>query len=189
MPKKKILGYAVIILLLLPLTIYAQAQEMKSHKVIRGDTLWDISKAELNDPLLWPRIWKENPGIADPHKIYPDQMIRVPLYLIQNQKADETAVKESAAAPAPPEPAVSEKQPDKTIVKEVTPKPAPPSACQEAAFTAGQRYKDIKGIILYDGTVIEGKIICMNAETVKIHTKDDKVLSYSFINEVDNFIK
>ena len=157
---------------------------MKDYKVIPGDTLWDISKTELNDPFLWSRVWKENPGIANPHRIYPDQLIKIPLYLIQKEKIEEVA-----AAAVQPEHAVREKQLDKTVAKEITPKPTPSSACQEPAAAADQRYKDIRGIVLYDGTVIEGNILCMNVETVKIRTKDNRVLSYSFINEVENFIK
>ncbi len=186
---KKIIGYAVIVIVLLSMNIFAQTQEIKDHKVIKGDTLWDISKTELNDPFLWPRVWKENPGIANPHRIYPDQTIKIPLYLIQNQKTEKAVVPAPETVSAPPPPAVTQKQADKTAVNEAALRPAPSSACQTPASAADQRYKDIKGIILYDGTVIEGKILCMNVETVKIRTKEDQVLSYSFIDEVDNFIK
>lgn len=46
-----------------------------TYKVKRGDTLWDISSAKLNDPFKWPLIWKNNPHIKDPHWIYPGQRI------------------------------------------------------------------------------------------------------------------
>lgn len=187
MLKKRTMGYGIIVLLLLPLSVFAQAQEMKDYKVIEGDTLWGISKVELNDPFLWPRVWKENPDIANPHRIYPDQMIRIPVYLIQSRKAAEAAVPEPA--PVLPEPAVSDRERDKAVVKEVTPKPAPPSVCREPIAAPDDRYKDIKGIVLYDQTVVEGRILCLNAETVKIRMNDGKVASYSFIHEVENFIK
>ncbi len=59
--------------------------EYKDYIVKRGDTLWDISAAELKDPFLWPNIWKENPDIENPDLIYPDQFIKIPVYLTQKQ--------------------------------------------------------------------------------------------------------
>lgn len=41
------------------------------HTVVRGDTLWDISEAYLGTPWVWPTIWKENPRVANPNRIYP----------------------------------------------------------------------------------------------------------------------
>jgi hypothetical protein len=49
--------------------------------------------------------------------------------------------------------------------------------------------KGITGIVLYDGTVIEGQILFMSADIVKIRTKDGNTSSYSFIKEVQSFIK
>jgi hypothetical protein len=151
--------YALILFLLLPLITFAETQEIKEYKVIKGDTLWDISKKELNDPFMWPRIWKENSWIANPHWIYPDQMIKIPLYLIQEKKR----------------------------AAEVTPKSTEES--QAPTIVAEQRYKRIKGIVLYDGTVIEGQILFMSADILKIRTKDGNTSSYSFIKEVQSFIK
>lgn len=45
------------------------------HVVIKGDTLWDISKKFLNDPWLWPSVWHINPKIRNPHLIYPGDVI------------------------------------------------------------------------------------------------------------------
>lgn len=59
--------------------------EYKDYVIKKGDTLWDISQAELGDYYLWPNIWKENPEISNPDLIYPDQMIRIPIYLLQRQ--------------------------------------------------------------------------------------------------------
>jgi LysM domain len=166
MLKTRIIRYALIVFLFLPLITFAETQEIKEYKVIKGDTLWDISKKELNDPFMWPRIWKENSWIANPHWIYPDQMIKIPLYLIQEEKRDEEVTPKST--------------------EEVTLKSTEES--QKPAIVAEQRYKGIKGIVLMDGSVIEGQILFMSADIVKIRTKDGNISSYSFIKEVQYFI-
>jgi LysM domain len=188
MPKTRITGYISILFLLIPLIAFAQTQEMKEHKVIKGDTLWGISKAELNDPFLWPKVWKENPGIENPNLIYPDQTIRIPLYLIQKEKRLEDASMKSA--PASQESAVSGNQPDKVSDKGIKPKPVTLSPSPTDADTVTQqRYKGIRGIVLYSGQIIEGQIISMNAEILRIRTKDGKVRTYSFEREVEFFLK
>lgn len=54
------------------------AEDTTTHAVQKGDTLWDLSGGYLNDPLLWPKIWKINPGIANPHRIKPGQTVKIP---------------------------------------------------------------------------------------------------------------
>lgn len=49
----------------------------KSYVVKKGDTLWDISGIFLNQPWLWPKLWRLNPEINNPHLIYPGDELRL----------------------------------------------------------------------------------------------------------------
>jgi LysM repeat protein len=115
MSKARIIIYAIIVFLLLPSITFAETQEIKEHKVIKGDTLWSISKAELKDPFLWPKIWKENNWIKNPDLIYPGQMIKIPLYLIQKENREGEATPKPEAAYQ--EPAAAYQEPAKEEVK------------------------------------------------------------------------
>lgn len=49
----------------------------KTYIVKRGDTLWDISGIFLNEPWLWPKLWRLNPDINNPHLIFPGDKLRL----------------------------------------------------------------------------------------------------------------
>ncbi len=57
----------------IPLTADAPEQ----YVVKPGDTLWDISKVYLREPWYWPEIWYVNPQVANPHLIYPGDVLRL----------------------------------------------------------------------------------------------------------------
>lgn len=46
--------------------------------IVKGDTLWDISRRFLRNPYLWPQIWNANRCITDAHWIYPGDPLIIP---------------------------------------------------------------------------------------------------------------
>lgn len=49
----------------------------QKYVVVKGDTLWDISARFLKEPWKWPRLWHFNPHVANPHLIYPGDILSI----------------------------------------------------------------------------------------------------------------
>ena len=84
--RKLLLGLSVM--LLLGIQVAMAQPELKTghpdqYTVVTGDTLWDISSRFLDSPWLWPEIWHANPQVANPHLIYPGDVLG--LVYIQGQ--------------------------------------------------------------------------------------------------------
>lgn len=78
------------------------------HVVVKGDTLWDIAEAYLEDPFRWPNIWRINDQVVNPDLIYPGGKIRIPIALLRPEIRELVAEPtlgelEPEAAPMEPE--------------------------------------------------------------------------------------
>ncbi|MCP3951603.1 MAG: LysM peptidoglycan-binding domain-containing protein [Desulfobacterales bacterium] len=97
-------------------TASAQESETVEHgagfyyTVKKGDTLWDLSQRFVDSPWLWPDLWQRNGQIANPHRIFPGERIRI--YhkdWIERMRTQPESVKSEpepmvVAAQAPPQP-------------------------------------------------------------------------------------
>ncbi len=58
-------------------TLNIREDAPETYTVVKGDTLWDISGRYLDKPWRWPELWENNPQIANPHLIYPGDVISI----------------------------------------------------------------------------------------------------------------
>jgi len=104
----------------------------ENYVVQKGDTLWDIAIARLENPFLWPKVWQVNPEIENPDLIFPGQVIRIPADLL---KPELRPIAKPAPAPEPPPATVVETPPP--VVEPPPPEPSGKTVpVKEARFLA-----------------------------------------------------
>lgn len=90
---------AAAVLSVLILSGFAALQQVATHTVVAGDTLWDLAQRYYQDPWQWRLIWDANKAqVADPNLILPGWVLNIPEK--GAQVADVTVeAPEAAAAP------------------------------------------------------------------------------------------
>ncbi|MGD8963604.1 MAG: LysM domain-containing protein [Desulfobacterales bacterium] len=78
------LSILLVMILVMPFMLgAAEGENVFTHEtgfyytVQKGDTLWDLSRKFSDSAWLWPEMWRENSQIANPHRIYPGERIRL----------------------------------------------------------------------------------------------------------------
>ncbi len=117
--------------------ISPSGEKGRIHKVVSGDTLWDITKTYLGTPWIWPSVWKENEDIANPHVINPGDLIWISEGLMRKLTPEEAEdfLKRGAEEPTPEPPAAPAPEP------EPAPQAKPdPFAALDAGDTGGETF-------------------------------------------------
>ncbi|HSG48551.1 MAG TPA: LysM peptidoglycan-binding domain-containing protein, partial [Longimicrobiales bacterium] len=70
---------ATALLAVLILSGFAAVQQVATHTVVDGDTLWDLAQQYYGNPFDWRRIWEANRAdVANPNLIVPGQVLTIP---------------------------------------------------------------------------------------------------------------
>lgn len=87
---------AAAVLAALILSGFAAVQQVATHTVASGDTLWDLAERYYQNPFDWRRIWEANRNqVTDPNLIEPGWVLVIP-----GREAEVQEV--SVTPPAPP---------------------------------------------------------------------------------------
>jgi hypothetical protein len=75
------------------------AGQTETYTVKKGDTLWEIAADKLGEGKRWPEVWEKNAHIKDPNRIYPGNLVALP---VAAQPVAPTVT--GMVSPPPPEP-------------------------------------------------------------------------------------
>ncbi len=59
-----------------PAPVALRPDHPQSYTVVPGDTLWSIAQRFLKNPWQWREIWRQNPQVRNPNRIYPGDVLK-----------------------------------------------------------------------------------------------------------------
>lgn len=123
--------------------VKAEHFEYKQYVVKRGDTLWDISRANMEDSFQWPLIWRENQRINNPDLIYPGQVITIPVRVLSQDSVSVKATQEPASETGAETPAQTEAEATRKDGQDLEVTTLKPLITREALLESGYITKDV----------------------------------------------
>jgi hypothetical protein len=85
-----------------PSATNAAGQQGRLHRVVAGETLWDISEAYLGTPWIWPSLWKDDSGSGRDAAIQPGDVLWISSQEIRRLSPAEISQLHTSAPAAPP---------------------------------------------------------------------------------------
>jgi hypothetical protein len=150
-----------------------------THIVVKGDTLWDISAIFLEQPWLWPKLWRLNPEINNPHLIYPGDIIT----LVFDEKGEPMLVLKPAKASYKWSPKIRQKSKDDTAIRLLPLEVIAPFIKYDHLFSAEQLEK-LPYVIGND----EGYKSSINGFNVYVNNELDLAKTYAIYNKGEEVI-
>jgi len=183
---KHMLKKIILTLCLLSCSLVSLADKLKinddapkTHVVVKGDTLWDISAIFLEQPWLWPKLWRLNPEINNPHLIYPGDIIT----LVFDEKGVPMLVLKPAKASYKWSPKIRQKSKDDSAIRLLPLEVIAPFIKYDHLFSAEQLEK-LPYVIGND----EGYKSSINGFKVYVNNELDLAKTYAIYNKGEEVI-
>ena len=177
--KRMLILFFVVLSVSIPregLTDKIKEDEVVYYKIIEGDTLWDITERFFEDPFKWPRLWKRNPYIKNPHLIYPGDVLKITPEAIEVVKRVTVPELPVIKLEPPPPPPVEEEVIAAPLVEELLPPPPPLPLPAVKKFISHLIARD--GFITKEELVESGAIAAPKDEDIYMHEREEVFMSF-----------